>query len=258
LVQDEYVYTAADRDRMRDWLLELASSDARVAGGAVLGSLAHGEGDRWSDLDLMFAVADADRTRDVLDDWTERLVHEHDATPLFDLQRGLITYRVFVFPNSLELDLSVTPAAEFGAAGPRFRLLFGEARELPETPPAPPEEAFGYAVHHALHARMCIERGRYWQAEYWISAVRDHALALACRSRGLDGSYGREFDRLPADVTGPAKEAMVRSLNPGELRRALREAVTALLRDPGEVGDMAMRVEGLLREAISTGPAAPA
>jgi len=35
----------------------MASNDPRVVAGAVLGSLAHDEGDRWSDLDLMFAVA---------------------------------------------------------------------------------------------------------------------------------------------------------------------------------------------------------
>src|SRR5437016_12744915 len=52
------VFTVEDRDRLRDWVVGMASSDRRVVAGAVLGSLAHDEGDRWSDLDLMFAVAD--------------------------------------------------------------------------------------------------------------------------------------------------------------------------------------------------------
>jgi len=52
------VFEIGDRDRVRDRVLELASSDPRVVAGAAIGSLAHDQGDQWSDLDLMFAVAD--------------------------------------------------------------------------------------------------------------------------------------------------------------------------------------------------------
>ena len=38
----------------------------------------------------------------------------------------------------------------------------------------------GLGWHHVLHARSCIERGKVWQAEYWISAVRDYTITLAC------------------------------------------------------------------------------
>jgi len=182
----------------------MAEADARVVGGAVLGSLALGEGDRWSDLDLMFAVVDDVPVREVVEAWSGAIVREFGAVRLFDLPRGAIIYRVFLFPDCLELDLSFTPASEFGAGGARFKLLFGEAFEVPLLPEPPAEELFGYAVHHAAHARTCIERGEYWHAEFWISAVRDYALALACRRRDLDGSYGRDFDRLPPHDPPPA------------------------------------------------------
>ena len=226
----------------------MASSDARVVAGAVLGSLAHDEGDRWSDIDLMFAVADGVPVTEVLEAWSRSVVREFGAVHLFDLPSGPIIYRVFLLPDCLELDLSFTPASEFGAGGPKFRLLFGETVEHPEEPPTPAHELFGYAVHHVLHARSCIERGRYWQAEYWISAVRDHALALACRRRGLDGTYGRDFDRLPAEVVGPFNDALVRSLGRDELHRALGRSVAALLRESAEARDMAEKVESQLRE----------
>jgi len=52
------VFTVPERDRVRDHVLRLAGSDSRVVAGAVVGSLAHGEGDRWSDLDrLLFGEA---------------------------------------------------------------------------------------------------------------------------------------------------------------------------------------------------------
>ena len=107
---------------------------------------------------------------------------------------------------------------------------------------------FGYAVHHALRARFCIERGRYWQAEYWISGVRDYALNLACRRRGLPTSYGRGYDNLPADVRAAFADALVRSLQREELLRALRRAIAGLLREAGEVQDLANRLEPQLRE----------
>jgi hypothetical protein len=215
------VFNIGDRDRVRDRVLDMASSDPRVVAGAVLGSLAHDEGDRWSDLDLIFAVADDVPVTEVLEAWSRTVVREFSAVHLFDLPSAPIIYRVFLLPGCLELDLSFAPASEFGAGGPKFRLLFGEAVEQPYEPPTPAHELFGYAVHHTRHARSAIERGRYWQAEYWICALRDHALALACRRRGLDGWYGRDFDRLPAEVVDPLNDALVRSLERDELHRAL-------------------------------------
>lgn len=245
------VFSIDDRNRLRDRVLDMAASDPRVVAGAVLGSLAHDEGDRWSDLDLMFAVADDVLVTEVLEAWSVTIVREFGAVRLFDLPRGPIIYRVFLLPDCLELDLSFSPASEFGPGGPRFRLLFGQAVEQSDELPTSAEELLGYAVHHALHARIAIERGRYWQAEYWISAIRDYALALACRRRGLDGWYGRDFDRLPAEVMDSFNDSLVRSLGRDELHRALGRVVAALLRESAEAGEMADKVEGQLRELAS-------
>jgi hypothetical protein len=250
-VQNSIVFKVVDRDRVRNRVLDMASSDPRVVAGAVVGSLAHDEGDQWSDLDLMFAVTDDVPVTEVLEAWSRTIVREFGAVHLFDLPSGPIIYRVFLLPDCLELDLSFTPASEFGAGGPKFRLLFGEVVEQPDEPPTSAEEMFGYAVHHALHARVAIERGRYWQAEYWISALRDYALTLACRRRGLDGWYGRDFDRLPAEVVDPVNGALVRSLDRNELDRALGSAVAALIRESAEVGEMAEKVQDQLRELAS-------
>jgi hypothetical protein len=245
------MFTVEERDRVRDRVLELASSDARVVAGAVVGSLALSEGDRWSDLDLTFAVADGVPVDDVLDDWSESLVAEFDAVHLFDLPSGASIYRVFLLPGCLQFDLSFTPEAEFAARSPKFRLVFGGAVERPYPPPPSAHELFGYAVHHALRARFCIERGRYWQAEYWISGVRDYALGLACRARGLPAREARGFDDLPADVHDGFADSLVRSLERGELLRALASAVGGLLREATDVPEIAAKVEPQLRELTS-------
>ena len=215
------LFSVKDRDRIRDHVLQLAESDARIVAGAMVGSLALSEGDRWSDLDLTFAVSDNFSIFEVLEDWTWDLVEELDAVHLFDLPSGASIYRVFLLPGCLQFDLSFTPASKFGATGPKFKLLFGNAVEKPFPASPSAQELFGYAVHHALRARFCIERGRYWQAEYWISGARDYALSLACHRHGLLTSNGRDFDNLPAEVRDVFKSALVTSLDRDELLRAL-------------------------------------
>ncbi len=244
------MFSISDRNRVRDRVLELAASDARVVAGAVVGSLAQGAGDRWSDLDLTFAVADGLLLHDVLEDWTRTLVGEFGAAHLFDLPSGASIYRVFLLPGCLQFDLSFTPAAQFGATGPRFRLLFGSAVEKPYAQVQSARELFGYAVHHALRARFCIERGRFWQAEYWISATRDYALSLACLRRGLPATYGRGFDELPTDVRDGFVNALVTSLEQGELLRALGCAIEELLREGDQAQELAANVEPQLRELM--------
>ncbi len=242
------MYSVEDRERVRERVLEWARADARVVAGATVGSLALGEGDRWSDLDLTFGVADDAPVPEVLEDWTHRLVKEFAAVQLFDLPSGASIYRVFLLPGCLQFDLSFTPASEFGASGPKFKLIFGSAVDKPHAQPPPAQELFGYAVHHALRARFCIERGRNWQAEYWISGVRDNALSLACRRRGLAAMHGRGFDQLPDEVREAFKDALVRSLDRDELLRALACAIDGLLREADEVREFANRVEAQLRE----------
>ena len=237
------MFTINDRNRIRDYILQLAASDARVVSGAVVGSLALGEGDRWSDLDLTFGVADDVPVEEVLEDWTRKLIEDFDAAHLFDLPSGASIYRVFLLPGCLQFDLSFTPASQFGAVGPKFRLLFGSSVERPQFSPPSAHELFGYAVHHALRARFCIERGRFWEAEYWISSTRDYALSLACLHRGLPAYYGRGFDALPTDVRESFKETLVTSLERDELLRALGVTIEGLLRHGDDVQALVAKVE---------------
>jgi hypothetical protein len=241
------MFSVQDRERVHNRILEFAASDERVVAGAVVGSLALNEGDRWADLDLTFAVADDVPLLDVLDEWTNRIAEEFDAVHLFDVPSGTSIYRVFLLPGCLQFDLSFTPASTFGAAGPKFKLLFGNSIEKPFAQPPSAHELFGYAVHHALRARFCIERGRFWHAEYWISSTRDYALSLACRHRDLPASYGRGFDDLPHDVRDWFGGALVTSLERDELMRALGCVIEGLLRVGDEVQEMAATVEPQLR-----------
>jgi hypothetical protein len=224
------MFTVEEREYVRERLLEMAHADSRIVSGAEIGALARG-GDRWSDLDLTFGVSDGAGLDAVLADWTAEVTQEFDAVHLFDLPFQSSIYRVFLLPGNLQVDLSFTPEGDFGAFGPKFSLLFGDAVER-EPPPQPSaEHLFGLGAHHAVRARICIERGRPWQAEYWISALRDEALSLASRRRGLEVSYGRGFDELATETLAQAGTALVRSVERDELLRALRAAIELLLQE---------------------------
>src|SRR5690242_15306169 len=107
------MFDVEQRDALRDRVLRMAEDDERVVAGAAVGSLALGGGDRFSDLDLTFAVAGD--VQDVLDDWTAQL-GELGAVHLTDLVRDPTTYRVYLLPDGLQFDLSLTPAEQFRAA----------------------------------------------------------------------------------------------------------------------------------------------
>jgi hypothetical protein len=184
---------------------------------------------------------------DVLTDWTRTLLDELAAVHLADLARGPTTYRVFLLPDALQCDLSLTPAAQFRPAGPRFRLLFGATAAGASAGPTPagagalflPTPAvagdlFGWGVIYALHARACIARGRVWQAEHYVGAVRDHALALACLRHELPAVQARGYDDLSAETLARFEEAHVGAAAPGALRAALAASVRALLHEGAE------------------------
>lgn len=223
------MFTVEERSKLHEWVLAQAQTDSRVVAGAVVGSMALAPGDQWSDLDLTFGVDDAVSMYDVLADWTAKLEAEFGAVQLFDLPAGPSIYRVFLMPGCLQFDLSFTPAAKFGATGPKFKLLFGKAVEKPFAQGQSTHDLFGYAVHHALRARFCIERGRLWQAHYWINSLRDYALNLACLQRGLPANNGRGYDDLPVEVQAAFAPSLAAALEPEELRRALTVAIEGLL-----------------------------
>src|SRR2546428_3423763 len=134
------MFTVEERDRVRNRLVQMSRADPRLVAGALVGSTAGGGGDRWSDLDLTFGLADGAAVDDVLADWTARFANEFQAVHIFDLPHLSTIYRVFLLPNNLQVDLSFTPGNKFLGKGLKFDLLFGKALERDPAKPARSEE----------------------------------------------------------------------------------------------------------------------
>ncbi len=249
------------REEVREKIISKAKGDNRIISAAVIGSYARGEVDRWSDIDLTFGVNELFTIKELLDSWTDYVLNEFEGVMLFDVKSGSTIYRVFILPGCLQLDLSFSPASEFGATGPHFNLLYTKQYEKPQPRPQPHEkpqlslqstkELFGYIIHHILRARFCMERNRLWQAEFWIGEARNYALKIACQSRGLSSDYGRGFDDLPHDTHNLFKDSFVRQLSNIEILRAIKIIIGGIPSISEEVNRYSVKLRDTLNELSS-------
>ena len=248
-------FAPEERARLRSDLLECAATDLRLSGAAITGSAAAGTEDQWSDIDLAFGIRNSVELPNVVADWTAYMYERHLSLHHLDVRSGTWLYRVFLLPNTLQVDLAFVAATDFRPLAHSFRLMFGEANESGYIPPAQAGDIIGLSWLFALHARSCIARGRLWQAEYMISGIRDNALALSCIRHGLPSIHGRGMDLLPSAAAGAFEGALVRNLDPAELSRAFRVSVQGLLdeirRADEELADKLQTVLMLLTEAQS-------
>ena len=229
------IFTPGDRDRLLTALIDRARADARVSGAALTGSGAIGGADRWSDID--FAIGITGDRDEVMADWTAFLYGEHGVVHHMDVPSRSAIYRVFLLPDTLQVDVAFVPAAEFGATASTFKLVLGTAAEQPPTrqPAARSEIDMGWL--YALHVRSSIERGREWQAEHMLGGLRNAVLTLMCLRHGVPAVQGRGLHLLPPSETKAALATLVGTLDEAELRRAFRAAVELLLKEAAHVDD---------------------
>ncbi|WP_328680213.1 hypothetical protein [Streptomyces sp. NBC_00343] len=221
------MFTPEQRDRVRARLLAHAEADDSITGFAHTGSLATGTGDRWSDTDVVMGVRGEAGVADAVNRWTAWIHDEFGTLHHWDLPvPGPSVVRLFLLPGWVELDITFTPEAGFGPRGPQWRTVFGRDQPVEAFTSPGADTLAGLVWHHALHARNCLVRGRTWQAEHWISALRDHVITLACLRLGLPTADTKGAHLLPEEITAPLESTLVRSLTEPELRRALTATIT--------------------------------
>lgn len=245
------IFTADERERLRDELVSAAQNDPHLCGAAHTGSAASSRLDRWSDIDLVLCLASAASHEQVVAEWTDRLYDQHGAVAHVDVMHGATLYRVFLLKNTLQVDVSFWRAEDFGPIGPNFRLIFGEANPPRPAPQPNPHTLIGMAWLYALHVRSSLERGRTLQTEYMLSGMRNHICELTCLRCGVIAAQGRGLDDLPVAERDAAAACLPQSLEPSELKRAFQKAMQALLEELRHVdGELEARLSGTLRDMV--------
>lgn len=248
------MFTVSYRDEVREKIINKAKTDVRIVSAATIGSYAGGNVDKWSDIDLTFGVNESYTITDLLVSWTDYILQEFSGVDLFDVKSGNTIYRVFVLPGCLQLDLSFSPAKEFGSIGQHFILHYGKQYEKSQPKPQPKsqltDKIFGLMIHHVLRARFCAERNRLWQAEFWINEARNYALKLACISEGLNPDYGRGFDDLPNNILSLFNNSFVSELSKDEILRVIKNIIESLPNISNKVNQLTKKVSDTLKELL--------
>jgi hypothetical protein len=251
------VYTPEEREGLRDDLIAKARVDARITGAALTGSASIDRQDRWSDIDLAFGIKNAAEVPTALAEWTARMYDEHRAVHHVDVRFEAWIYRVFLLSSSLQVDLAFAPQGEFAARGPTFKLLFGSAVERSHRQPPDARDLIGLAWLYALHVRPALARQKLWQAEYMLSAARDHVLAAACRRLDLPTSDARGIDLLPAAFLQSFQEALIPRFEFGAIVAAFGAVIRALIAEARHADSrLATRLEPALLELLTSTQAA--
>lgn len=224
------MYSNDERTQVRERLIGRALADPRFSGVALCGSAAVDREDSWSDIDLAFGVAPTADFSATVADWTADMYQVFGSLHHVEIATGSTVYRAFLLPSTLQVDLNFVPADDFGARGPKFRLLSGLAGEPP--PPVQarsPDHFAGMGWLFAEQARSCIGRGKLWQAERMVAGIREQALTLACLRHGLPALGGVGVDQLPGRLLEEYADCLVGAIDAAELDRAFRAVVTRLL-----------------------------
>lgn len=210
---------AAPLNRLRDLLVAMAEEDPHVVGAAFIGSRpwARRTGGPTSTWSWPSRVPRPMRPPPGPPGSTHLGVDHHWDLPTSDDQ----VIRLFLLADGVEVDVAFVREAEFGARGPQWKTLFGTEHSPKPFPDPALDTLVGLAWHHARHARVCLERGRLWQAEHWVGALRAQVISLACLRLGLPTVYAKGAHRLPASFTTALGPTLVRAPTTPEVLRAL-------------------------------------
>jgi predicted nucleotidyltransferase len=222
------MFSEAERQAVLDRAVGLLSEDPRIEAVVLTGSLGRGEADRWSDIDLDAVIAEDASPEVVTNEWEARAYREWPVAHHYATEFGSTRVRGFLLRDGLLLDLAFTPIADFEVWAPVRILLDRTGRATAATEKAAPwtptpdwRGEAGFAAHDVLHACVAANRGRPWQALYFLQRIRNRTLALASERHGWDSDDFTRVDDLPENELRPLEATLVANLE----REALIDAI---------------------------------
>ncbi len=241
-------FSLLERKEILDYILKMATSDERSSGGALVGSFATGTEDKWSDIDITFGIKRQYDHQKVLENWTAILKKQYDIKHHFDVIVKKSIYRVLLFGNGLELDLSISPEDHFGPKTPTFSLLFGKPGHGLNGDAPNVNSIIGWGWHHILHARAAIHRTKHWQALFFINRLRDLIIELKCYRQHVPHQHARGADQLNEADLSELKKTLVSQLTSDILANHLNKLKVIYLNEINKL-DQNLAIE--LKEVLS-------
>ncbi|MBA2264228.1 MAG: hypothetical protein H0W10_06180 [Chloroflexi bacterium] len=240
------MFAPSDRDATLARVLDLLEADERIEAAVITGSLGAGRADRWSDFDVASLVTDAELCERVAADWVGLIYRQWEVGHHYETEFGSTLVRGFLLVNGLVVDLAFAPSSNCEVWAP-VRVAFdrtGTATRAAEAwqPWSPTPDwrgEAGFAWHDVLHACVAANRGKPWQALYFLERVRNRTLALASERHGLEADEFKHVDELPAEERDPMLASLVTDLERAPLMVGIEVAARAFL-DELRRGDPAL------------------
>ncbi|HET7467615.1 MAG TPA: aminoglycoside 6-adenylyltransferase [Candidatus Dormibacteraeota bacterium] len=230
-----------------------AEHDPRIRAVQVQGSLARGEADALSDLDMAVAVAEdawpaiALEVPSILRQLGGVLDESQELTAGPDRPRQMHVWALF--QDGVQLDLLVVPAAGPLDAGPDGRTLYDPDGLVRRTDDqrrmAPPDVVAGWsfiAWHSLAEAIKYLSRGKLAAAAEWLSPARQATLSSWAVAHGVEYAGFANEVAAKVGVSCPWPDAL-------EKAYPVLEA-TSLLSAIQAVADIQDRCDGLLERQL--------
>jgi predicted nucleotidyltransferase len=229
--------TSRPRDRVIARFTDACSSDARIVAAFVGGSVARGDADRNSDVDL--CVVSSDEAAD--DVFADRAgIIAHLGTPLFLEDWGEAFPEVFVIlADGMDVEIYFVAQGHLAdmQVGPFLPLLDRTGvltnLELPVRAPSSGDfsaelrRILAWFWHEASHLIKALDRGQLWWAAGEVEAVRAHCVNLVRIEQGVEAGDEPYF-KIDAETSTTALEPLRSTFVPMEAE-PLAQAASELL-----------------------------
>jgi predicted nucleotidyltransferase len=232
--------------------VDACTADGRIVAAFLGGSIARGEADAYSDLDLGLLVAD-DAYNDVLAERADFIRKLGD--PLFLEDFGHEGIAFFILPDGTEGELFFGRESELGEflEGPhralvdRKGLLAGAGFVRPKPDPAVQAEELRRVLywfwHELSHFIAALGRGHLWWAAGQLEALRGHCVNLARIEQHVE-IQEEPYEKLDQAIS-TNELAALRSTFPPMERGPMLRAVLDILAFYRELAPRAAREHGL-------------
>jgi len=236
--------TVKNKSVLRNMLskcVQLLEADSRVEGAYVVGSMADGTFDDYSDIDLYIVVKD-ERYTEAYQERFRFAEQIGDVLSTFEIEWPNCQLLGAIYRNYMEVDFCYTMLEKVEVFSDRYKILLDRTGRVRQTlvkkdftVDARKElrTQTEFALYNLLHAVHMLKRGEYWSSIKQIETLRRRIVVLMDLSLGKDiaEEYRRLESLFPLKVEKKLRKTLCSYGN-----RAIEKSIAAAVQLFCEVG----------------------
>lgn len=213
--------TRKNKNVLRNMLSEcvrLIEVDGRVEGAYVVGSMADGTYDDYSDIDLYIVVRDEGYSG-VYEERFRFAQKIGDVLSTFEVEWPKCQMLGAIYRNYVEIDFCYTKLGETEVFSDRYKILLDRSgriqkalvkKDFPVDVEAELKSQTDFALYNVLHAIDMLKRGEYWASIKQVETLRRRIVTVMDLSLGKD--VAEEYRRLESLFPPQVEKRLRRTL----------------------------------------------